>query len=744
MSRFAPSSRTEALNHLRDRLPVHMLARDAESGGLLDALLGAVSGELSLLETDLEDLYDAWFVETCADWVVPYLADLVGLDDLPTDLGRDAGPRALVANTVAYRRRKGTVGVLEQVARDVTGWPARAVEFYRLLVTATHVNHTRTDRPATASVRDASRTERCGLDLAGARSLTPGLDPLAHLAEVRRIGSGRGRYGIPAVGVFLHPLKVHEIGAPGDPDATRSPTGTDDGWSQARRGTPGAGTYTFDPLGREAPLLAPSSDEERTEGTPRLAGEADLPVPLRPRRLLALLKAAREANAEPASLPLGIRLGSTGRDLRPGAIRVRGLEGLDPDPAVEFQAVVDPVHGTLTCYRNCALHDTEVFVRYAYGALADVGAGSHDRSEMHEVALATSRCRPVGDDAERIVGHVAVRAAATNANDEVSTVQKGLTKARTALGKLDAAHRDGAAYVVSVADSATYPETAPSVTIPDRTRLVLVAAVRPQGLPPAEDAAALVPLAYVPEGVRPHLLGGLTLGGGTGSSVVLDGLAIEGDLVVAPGALACLTISQCTVAGRLRVEQKGANDNGELQIRVIRSVLTGGDPADGPTIDLNALVPTLCVSDSSIDGEVTGAAAHASFEGSTVRGDVTVRSLDGSSCVFDGTVTVEHRQTGCLRYSYTGPASRTPRRYRCVPVEAHGEAPGPVYSSVDPGSPVYLALARDCPEGIRTGGENGAEMGVHHHLRRPLRIAAAARALAPYLPVQIEFGTCGS
>jgi hypothetical protein len=34
-------------------------------------------------------------------------------------------------------------------------------------------------------------------------------------------------------------------------------------------------------------------------------------------------------------------------------------------------------------------------------------------------------------------------------------------------------------------------------------------------------------------------------------------------------------------------------------------------------------------------------------------------------------------------------------------------------------------------------------MGVHHHLRRPLRTAAAARALAPYVPVQIELGILG-
>ena len=35
--------------------------------------------------------------------------------------------RAYVANTLAFRQRKGTASVLEDLARAVTGWPAAAV-----------------------------------------------------------------------------------------------------------------------------------------------------------------------------------------------------------------------------------------------------------------------------------------------------------------------------------------------------------------------------------------------------------------------------------------------------------------------------------------------------------------------------------------------------------------------------------------------------------------------------------------
>jgi hypothetical protein len=156
------------------------------------------------------------------------------------------------------------------------------------------------------------------------------------------------------------------------------------------------------------------------------------------------------------------------------------------------------------------------------------------------------------------------------------------------------------------------------------------------------------------------------------------------------------------------------------------------------------------MTDSVVDGVsggpalVSGEAVHAAFDGCTVLGDVTVRSLDASSCVFDGIVTAAYRQVGCLRYCCTGPGSRTPRRFRCVPADAAGPPVSAVFASRDPGSPVYPALAATCPAAIRFGGEDGAEMGVHHHLLWPLRLSAAEQLLAPYVPAQLQTAILGS
>ena len=95
-----------------DLLPVHVRARDEQTGGLLRALVEAVAGELAVLEADIDELYASWFVETCPEWVVPYLADLVGVVDLPPDVAADAGVsrRAFVANTVRLPPPQGHRG----------------------------------------------------------------------------------------------------------------------------------------------------------------------------------------------------------------------------------------------------------------------------------------------------------------------------------------------------------------------------------------------------------------------------------------------------------------------------------------------------------------------------------------------------------------------------------------------------------------------------------------------------------
>jgi hypothetical protein len=171
-----------------------------------------------------------------------------------------------VANTIGYRRRKGTLAVLEQLAFDVTGWRAKAVEFFQLLATTQYAKHIRLGnlRP---DLRQANALELLGGPF----------ENDAHTAEVRRIESGRGRYDIPNIGLFLWRLQSYPITRGTARRAGSSPFPDD--------------SYTFNPLGLDEPLFnLPQTEEQITD----LAQEVDVPAELRPRALFYELEAVRQ------------------------------------------------------------------------------------------------------------------------------------------------------------------------------------------------------------------------------------------------------------------------------------------------------------------------------------------------------------------------------------------------------------------------------------------------------------------
>jgi hypothetical protein len=70
-----------------------------------------------------------------------------------------ASPRAEVAHTIALRRRKGTALVLEQLARDVTAWDARVVEYFQRINTTQYMNHLRPHNLQSPDLRKSEALE---------------------------------------------------------------------------------------------------------------------------------------------------------------------------------------------------------------------------------------------------------------------------------------------------------------------------------------------------------------------------------------------------------------------------------------------------------------------------------------------------------------------------------------------------------------------------------------------------------
>ena len=182
---------------LYDLLPAVYRNRDHELGEPLKALLAIIAEQIEVVEDDLAQRYDDLFIETCAEWAIPYIGDLLGVRQLHPVPGVTVSRRAEVANTIAYRRRKGTATMLEQLASDVTGWRTRAVEFFELLTATQYLNHLRPGQGGPVDLRSWEPLERLG----------SAFETLSHTVDVRQIASQRGRFNISNVGIFLWRLE---------------------------------------------------------------------------------------------------------------------------------------------------------------------------------------------------------------------------------------------------------------------------------------------------------------------------------------------------------------------------------------------------------------------------------------------------------------------------------------------------------------------------------------------------------
>src|SRR5918992_154390 len=91
---------------LYNLLPAIYRLRDVEQNGPLKALIAIIAEQSAIVQEGIEQAYDDAFIETCAEWVVPYIGDLIGAR--VAGFGGGVSQRPKVANTLAYRRRKGT------------------------------------------------------------------------------------------------------------------------------------------------------------------------------------------------------------------------------------------------------------------------------------------------------------------------------------------------------------------------------------------------------------------------------------------------------------------------------------------------------------------------------------------------------------------------------------------------------------------------------------------------------------
>ena len=754
-------------DRLYELLPAVYRMRDAEQGQPLRALLRVISEQVNLLEDDITQLYENWFIETCEDWVVPYIGDLIGYEQVheagePSSVDTPHGrlrnkiliPRTEVANTIRFRRRKGTLALLEQLGNDVAGWPARAVEFYRLLGWTQALNHLHPDRGQTPDIRNGSTLEL----------LNSPFDTFAHTIDVRRINSlhTTGRHNIPSVGFFVWRLRSYSV--------TEAPAYCVE--------EAGPHCYTFSVLGNDIPLyLRPEPEVDPTH----IADEFNLPVPIR-RRLLDEHKEQIFGQNKSVQIWTGIKKENT---IIREAVPIHKIVSADLTDwhylPRRGTVVVDPVLGRIA-FSTRQAPKNGVWVTYHYGFSHDLGGGEYERAISQPT---TSQSYRVGRE------------------EELKTIKEALQKWQQGSENKPVEHA-----VIEITDSGVYVEPIHVVFQKGQKSLQLRAGNRQRPVIRLLDWQTDKP-------------DSLTVTGTTGACFILDGVLITGRSLQVNGDLAELTIRHSTLVpgwtlGGDCEPQRSTEPSLEIFspnvcVKVEHSIL-GAIQVD-PAINVPLEEPIdedhddskddvakqarcqgigaerrldpirICISDSILDAtdpekEVLGApgcpVAHACLNivRSTIFGQIQVHAIElGENCIFFGKITVARRQKGCLRFSYVTPESRTPRRFRCQPdlvemriekkmrqeakdngldepksadleAEKHMERlrVRPQFNSVRYGQPAYCQLADCCAEEIKQGSDDESEMGAFHNLYQPQRNANLMTRLDEYLPASFDVG----
>ena len=732
------------IDRLYRNLPAIYRIRDAEHGYPLQALLRTISEQVNLVEDDIAHLYDNWFIETADDWAVPYIADLLGfrpaasagtpsqtLDAEGRALNRVLVPRREIANLIRNRRRKGTIALLEDLARDVAGWPARAVEFFKLLDRAQQLNHPHFERLGTASLRDMG-----ALDLVD----TP-FDPLAHSVDVRRAnsqhgrGENRNRYNIPNVGVFIWRMRRYPV--------THTPAYCAE--------DSGAHCYTFSVLGQDAPLYRRPLPEP---GPNHIAEEANLPVPIRRRAMEAALSDIYGENRSFAIWAEQWAGYDSAQPLPASALIVADLSGWHYKPT-RGKVAIDPVLGRLM-FPPTQLPKKGVRVSYGYGFSADIGGGEYLRPMV----------RPAEDFTLYQVGE----------NTAMPRIADALRQWR------DDAPRHA---VIELINSGVWVEPLHIRLRPGQT-LSLRAANGVRPVIRLIDWQTDLPDALTVEldaGSRFALDGVIVTGRPLHVSAPRDPTSSAADVAGTPNCAAELLIRHCTLVPGWGIDcdcepQRPAEPSLELdrlKARVcIEHSIVGSIQLQQDEVGSDPIA--LSIEDSIVDaadgeheaiGGAGSAVAHVvlTIKRSTVFGVVEVHAVElADNSLFNDCLNVARRQIGCLRFCHVPRHCRTPRRYRCQPDEvvaavrelhlpavAAGDLEAeriasevlrvrPRYDARRYGQPGYARLSVQCAEEIKRGADDESEMGVYHSLFQAQREANLRARLDEYMPAGMTAG----
>lgn len=698
---------------------------DNPDKGVLRALVELMGEQAALLRRSNDRLWEDQFIELCENWAVPYISALIGTRLVSSLNSR--GRRTDVAKTIYYRRRKGTLRVQEEMIRDITGWDGKVVENFRRLARFRHPLD-----PVPSLQRGSLTGTPAGgwADIRNARGgeLTGGpFDEFHHTPDFRKHRGVDGRYSIAKLAFHIYPTVVNRVFGV-------TPFPVDEGKS-----------YGFDPSGRSIPLYNP---DYRPAGFDwdeswHSALEWEIASPMSCRLLAHEEYLVTDQVISDMVTDYGLPAAAAKELHKIAGMRCYGING--------FKKLL------LSLPLSAELMNPAVFQLLTAMCLADDCGKAILLKNAVSVYVDEEKIPP-----DRIMAGLAENAPTTEPVQQHLLIdpQNGrllvLDPPGSQAGKIIVDYCFG---IPSAIGAGTYKRKAPvenyrinlisgnpeivPLKLQNNRMNLITDSITYTGVPDKLSVEKLVLGAS--DGARPYicLQGDWTLGGaGEASELCLDGLWIGSSApseLVITGVFNLVIIRHCTLDPGGDKNLKGEIIhpvplfvNGSIGCLEIDSSVMG--PVHlGPAGHIRNVV----IRDSVIQSVLPGVPAVDIHEGVTVMERVTVMGnvrllrMISTDSLLAGDAWVTDNQNGCFRFSAAGESSSLPHFYESLLFPLSDQN---FFLSRRFGQPGYARIAETAPESLKTGSENGSEMGAFCNMANSLKSESLLNKLEEYMP----------
>ena len=732
-----------------------------DASGPLREFVKRIGAQAAVVRRSIDRLSENQSIELCDDWVIPYIGDLVATR-IVSCLDADA-QRIDVAKTIYYRRRAGTLGILEQLAADIATIDARCVEFFRRLGRTRHQFDPplsyQIENPISGPIGFTGNSLEVTEGLIGAYSGTPAggfadlrnryaasntgtaFDEFSYTADLREPIESLGWYNIRNLGVFLWWLTAFPIAAATPVAGAGAVAGN-------------APCFTFDPSGRDIPLFAPSQRAATSATADQFWGENwispsewVLPVAIRQTlwNQLLLSGTPQFLYGIGAAFWVGLMAGGVSAPVPVNTLAIHPEQGRFSFPAGQ------PV-GTIT-------------VSYSFGLLMAIGAGGYNDDVLPDLPLPAPNPTVSGGTGGPGLNPflAAISAGAADANLKITdsltytgpteplTVPPGTTVAISAAS----GQRPVLRWAGAAPGATTWKITGDGGATGTPTVLVLegiwftgadivltgtfdAVHLRMVTLDPGTSGAANTPPTLFDSAIDNQLLYPSTLwiegtvttltiersivgpirtrNGGvvtqlTATDSVIQSIPTHAVSTTAPMASAPTLFDPASLAAALKFDTSPLASNAQTGDAALANALNTYAANTAPDAALDNLMLAAIAQFSEAQAEAAWPLAladlalgfsegAASLSRCTVLGPTYTHLLSAAECILDDVAIVEDAQAGCVRFTAFAAGSNLHRPFRCVQI-----APGsPLFITHNFGLSEYVRLRPDADTFILAPG----------------------------------------